>query len=360
MFADLVGYFSCCDFGATVVSKQKRRLADWRLPVCAWVFALPLNGCSSAPNLGDLINSVQDFSTPIVFKIGPNQYREAIIAESMSQNKYDFIPSNPCTDNVVGTIEGINRDSGTNNVSDSFAKSIVNWLITDGYLAIKRFSVRYNYQGQEKPAVNFKCTTFSGKLHELKAVDNNNDPSISDSFSIVMGHRVITNVVFGNSYEITVPVKYTVYRGSFSYQIDSDIAPVKFQGEGHGEIEVFKDPRTTRWTLVSFSLADPNPEIDRTVPIDDTGGDCPGTSTEIVALAPLAHGELAALGLAKKASVAIPIEFSDINGKRLSVADFKGHTLLLNFWATSCVPCRTELVKLDHLQAKAALQNSRF
>jgi len=39
------------------------------------------------------------------------------------------------------------------------------------------------------------------------------------------------------------------------------------------------------------------------------------------------------------------------NGSEVSLADFKGRVLLVNFWATWCAPCVKELPSLDRLQA---------
>ena len=39
------------------------------------------------------------------------------------------------------------------------------------------------------------------------------------------------------------------------------------------------------------------------------------------------------------------------------VASFKGRTILLNLWATWCVPCREEMPALDRLQGEAASDN---
>ena len=44
-------------------------------------------------------------------------------------------------------------------------------------------------------------------------------------------------------------------------------------------------------------------------------------------------------------------QFTDSGGKALTLADFKGKVVLLNIWATWCVPCRKEMPTLDRLQA---------
>ena len=46
------------------------------------------------------------------------------------------------------------------------------------------------------------------------------------------------------------------------------------------------------------------------------------------------------------------ISFKDAAGKPLGLADFRGKLVLLNIWATWCVPCRTEMPTLDRLQAR--------
>ncbi len=46
------------------------------------------------------------------------------------------------------------------------------------------------------------------------------------------------------------------------------------------------------------------------------------------------------------------VPFIDVHGKPMSLEDFKGKTVLLNLWATWCVPCREEMPTLDRLQSK--------
>ena len=44
--------------------------------------------------------------------------------------------------------------------------------------------------------------------------------------------------------------------------------------------------------------------------------------------------------------------FVDGDGRGLTLADFHGRVVLLNLWATWCVPCREEMPTLDRLQAR--------
>jgi thiol-disulfide isomerase/thioredoxin len=69
-------------------------------------------------------------------------------------------------------------------------------------------------------------------------------------------------------------------------------------------------------------------------------------------LAPLTRGEVAAVNVAK-APLKVPnLAFADASGKPLTLADWRGKTVLLNLWATWCVPCREEMPALDALQSK--------
>jgi thiol-disulfide isomerase/thioredoxin len=45
------------------------------------------------------------------------------------------------------------------------------------------------------------------------------------------------------------------------------------------------------------------------------------------------------------------IRFSDGESHDLSLSDFRGRFVLLNIWATWCIPCRKEMPSLDRLQA---------
>lgn len=45
-------------------------------------------------------------------------------------------------------------------------------------------------------------------------------------------------------------------------------------------------------------------------------------------------------------------QFLDVEGRALSLTDFRGKVLLLNLWATWCAPCVREMPALDGLQGR--------
>src|SRR5260370_7286585 len=69
-------------------------------------------------------------------------------------------------------------------------------------------------------------------------------------------------------------------------------------------------------------------------------------------LAPLAHGEVAALTMAT-APLRLPdLAFEDAEGKSKKLSHWRGRTLLVNLWATWCLPCRKAPPALENLQTQ--------
>jgi thiol-disulfide isomerase/thioredoxin len=79
------------------------------------------------------------------------------------------------------------------------------------------------------------------------------------------------------------------------------------------------------------------------------------TATETAGKGPLAglnKGAMAALVIRPKPLDLPDFAFADAGGKTVSLADFRGKVVLLNIWATWCVPCREEMPALDKLETK--------
>ncbi len=79
---------------------------------------------------------------------------------------------------------------------------------------------------------------------------------------------------------------------------------------------------------------------------------CASTRTVISRLEPLVHGEIAALALSRAPQPMPDLAFTGPDGKPVKLSDFRGRGLLLNLWATWCVPCRQEMPALDRLEAR--------
>ena len=69
-------------------------------------------------------------------------------------------------------------------------------------------------------------------------------------------------------------------------------------------------------------------------------------------LAPLAQGEVAALTMAAAPLQVPDLAFEDADGKPWKLSDWRGRTVLVNLWATWCVPCRKEMPALEGLQTR--------
>lgn len=80
--------------------------------------------------------------------------------------------------------------------------------------------------------------------------------------------------------------------------------------------------------------------------------ECPVQAEAAALIDAAAKGELAALNGTGEGRGYATLAFKDAGGKAMSIADFKGTALLVNFWASWCVPCREEMPALDALAVK--------
>lgn len=81
-------------------------------------------------------------------------------------------------------------------------------------------------------------------------------------------------------------------------------------------------------------------------------------SLMFLALQPTSAAETGAVPRHETPQPLPEIVFTDENGERRMLGDWRGKVILLNIWATWCGPCRTEMPTLDRLQQK--LGGDRF
>ena len=54
------------------------------------------------------------------------------------------------------------------------------------------------------------------------------------------------------------------------------------------------------------------------------------------------------------------LTFIDAKNRQFNLSDYEGKLILLNFWATWCVPCKKEMPSLDSLQVNKNLNNLKI
>jgi thiol-disulfide isomerase/thioredoxin len=67
---------------------------------------------------------------------------------------------------------------------------------------------------------------------------------------------------------------------------------------------------------------------------------------------PLARGEVAAVRPTEDSRRLPALAFQDAAGQPKTLADWRGRTVLVNLWATWCIPCRKEMPALDALEGE--------
>ena len=78
--------------------------------------------------------------------------------------------------------------------------------------------------------------------------------------------------------------------------------------------------------------------------------DCAGALHVAERVKPFAKGEVAAFQVAREPDKLSELALKKPDNSDATLAAFQGQTILLNLWATWCVPCRREMPALDRLE----------
>lgn len=81
-------------------------------------------------------------------------------------------------------------------------------------------------------------------------------------------------------------------------------------------------------------------------------------NVNLLHLSDLRNGDMQKLVIHSAPKPVSDIAIVDQNGDGVSIKDYSGKVVLLNFWATWCAPCRAEMPSLDALQVE--LGGDRF
>lgn len=80
--------------------------------------------------------------------------------------------------------------------------------------------------------------------------------------------------------------------------------------------------------------------------------ECPVQAEAAAKIDAAAVGQLAALNGTGQGRSFADLAFADEAGTPMTIASFRGKKMLVNFWASWCVPCRAEMPELDAIAQK--------
>ena len=78
------------------------------------------------------------------------------------------------------------------------------------------------------------------------------------------------------------------------------------------------------------------------------------SAEDLTTLKEMRSGDMSKLVFHKAARDRVAESFRDQYGNEITLADYEGKVVVLNFWATWCPPCRAEMPSIDRLAGEVA------
>lgn len=219
--------------------------------------------CKSDENF-DFVSFVTNspaFKLQIGVRVASNEIQSARFWEQRSNQMNGLmlpVFGDQCTGQANVSVIGL---QGGAFPTPEFIESFARWLLAQGYIHRQVFTLRKMYNGKEIEPETRRCLTFDEKLKDLTTIQPSDTIDRYSAVTIVAAERKFGGIVSQNSFQITAPMQFTVYRAVFSYSIESKLPMINYPGAASGEVQVFKNPETTQWTLKSYILRDPTPQI---------------------------------------------------------------------------------------------------
>jgi hypothetical protein len=172
------------------------------------------------------------------------------------QNAFLPCPANQSQpESFLVTIEGI---TGTQVDSQTFT----NWLRNHDFIENVSYPITFTNTTFNPPmggnVVTYTCTDVADAIRQYLAPDQRTVDTHHGLF-VTFAQRAFSAWTFRNRYTAQTGDRGNVpiFAGTFSYTMQSTLPGVGFQGQGTGTVKLMHDPDNGQWSVVSYSLNDP-------------------------------------------------------------------------------------------------------
>ena len=260
------------------------------------------------------------------------------------RDKLSYVVTAPGSEQETKTEEYSFGPHGTVLVKNAFLEAVA----IDGKLYLTQSDVPDRYV----------ATTFSGDFGaDLRRIAGNS--SLFEPPPVAMhSGKSLDACIDTFRFNLLAPLRIAGYRHVSSGTGENE---VRFVAD-NGELTVAIDTQTHFFKTVSFEVKPPNAPAGFLVRVAGTFSPqvlsdskamiafTPGSRSVVENLTDLSSSRLAA------GSSAPDFELENLDGKKITLRDLRGSIVVLDFWATWCVPCWRALKETDALSRWAAVE----